>query len=255
MLASSAFLLVFAFPAWGQDLSDTATFTPTVEIPAPTTSPTTTASPTATAQETTTAAEGPTNPELQLQQATALPGAGPSEGCANPVEVATISGSETQRTAPFEVSTDVIRIRYFIEPTTEFGGFLDIDVFKVNEEFFFDFVSTELATEPSAGSDNILLEEPGSYFLEIRPFDVNYQIAVDACGVEQPRNGGNAVDPIDPVDPVNQEGQRVGIPKEKIIEIPQQRILVETGGPPLFLAGAALLCLAGAGIVLRVLRR
>jgi hypothetical protein len=151
MLASLAFVLVFALPAWGQ--------------------------------ETTSATEGPANPQLQLQQATALPGAGPSEGCADPVEIATFSGSETQRTAAFEVPTDVMRIRYFIERTSEFGGWLDIDIFKVNEEFFFDFVSTELVSEPSAGSDNILLQDPGSYFLELRPFDVAYQVAVDACGV------------------------------------------------------------------------
>jgi hypothetical protein len=151
ILSFLAFVLVFALPAWGQ--------------------------------ETTTAPEVPANPELLLQPATALPGAGPSEGCANPVEIATFSGSETQRTAAFEVPTDVMRIRYFIEPTSEFGGWLDIDIFKVNEEFFFDFVSTELVTEPSAGSDNMLLQDPGSYFLELRPFDVAYQVAVDACGV------------------------------------------------------------------------
>jgi hypothetical protein len=60
---------------------------------------------------------------------------------------------------------------------------LDIDIFKVNEEFFFDFVSTEFVTEPSGGSDNILLQDPGSYFLDLRPFDAAYQVAVDACGV------------------------------------------------------------------------
>jgi hypothetical protein len=151
ILSFLAFVLVFALPAWGQ--------------------------------VTTTAPEGPANPELLLQPATALPGAGPSEGCANPVEIATFSGSETQRTAAFEVPTDVMRIRYFIEPTSEFGGWLDIDIFKVNEEFFFDFVSTEFVTEPSGGSDNILLQDPGSYFLELRPFDAAYQVAVDACGV------------------------------------------------------------------------
>jgi hypothetical protein len=49
--------------------------------------------------------------------------------------------------------------------------------------------------------------------------------------------------------------EQSGIPKEKIIDIPKQKILVDTGGPPLLLGGAALLCLAGAGIVLRALRR
>ena len=47
-----------------------------------------------------------------------------------------------------------------------------------------------------------------------------------------------------------------GIPSEKkIIDIPKQKVLVDTGGPPLLLLGAALMCLAGAGIVLRLLRR
>ena len=50
-----------------------------------------------------------------------------------------------------------------------------------------------------------------------------------------------------------------GIPSEKkIIDIPKQKVLIDTGGPPLLLLGAALMCLAGAGIagqLLRVLRR
>ncbi len=46
-----------------------------------------------------------------------------------------------------------------------------------------------------------------------------------------------------------------GIPGDKkIIDIPKQNKLVDTGGAPLLLAGAALLCLAGVWIVMRVLR-
>jgi hypothetical protein len=50
-----------------------------------------------------------------------------------------------------------------------------------------------------------------------------------------------------------------GIPSEKkIIDVPKQKVLIDTGGPPLLLLGAALMCLAGAAIagqLLRVLRR
>ena len=49
-----------------------------------------------------------------------------------------------------------------------------------------------------------------------------------------------------------------GIPSEKkIIDVPKQKVLIDTGGLPLplILLGAGLLCLAGAGILVGVLRR
>jgi hypothetical protein len=58
---------------------------------------------------------------------------------------------------------------------------------------------------------------------------------------------------------INNIPKQKGIPtNKKIIGIPKQKVLVNTGGPPLLLLGAALMCLAGAGLavqLLRVLRR
>ena len=45
------------------------------------------------------------------------------------------------------------------------------------------------------------------------------------------------------------------ISDKKIIDVPKQKVLIDTGGPPLLLLGAALMCLAGAGILVSVLRR
>jgi hypothetical protein len=115
-------------------------------------------------------------------QASELPGPGASEGCSNPTQIVTFTGQEQRRTESFEVPSDVMRIRFFIEPTnTDFGGDLSVDVFKEGANIFSDFFSTDIVTTPSSGSEILLLDQPGRYFLEIDPFDVRYQIAVDAC--------------------------------------------------------------------------
>ena len=191
----------------------------------------------------TTELEGPANPELQLQRASGLPGTGPSEGCDNPVEIATFSGSKTQRTEAFEVPTDVMRIRYFIEPTTENSGWLQIEFLKVAEEFRFDLVSTQLVTEPSAGSKTILLEEAGSYILQLRPFDVGYQVAVDACEAQP-----GPTPPPGPQPPV-------GPGHEKIINLPVIKELPDTGGPAILAPAAGLLLISGAVAGLLLARR
>ena len=114
-------------------------------------------------------------------QPSGLPGPGPSEGCNNPTQIATFEGQVQQSTEPFEVPSDVMRVRYFIEPMEELGDFLVVDVFKEGESSSLDFFITDPVRTPTSGSEILRLDQRGTYFLEIEPHDVTYQIAVDAC--------------------------------------------------------------------------
>jgi hypothetical protein len=189
-------------------------------------------------------------PTVEARQASELPGPGASEGCDNPREITTFTGQELRRTATFEVPTDVMRIRYFIEPTTDFGGFLDVEVFKKGNVIPVDLISTELRAGPSGGSENVLLDESGTYYLEIDPFDVSYQIAVDACGGDlppQPGGPGNAAG-----DQYDDGGGDVNDPDKVIPDTTSKKPLPNTGGVPL--VGLAVLALALVGVGFSVLR-
>jgi hypothetical protein len=86
-----------------------------------------------------------------------------------------------QSTEPFEMPSDVMRIRYFIEPIEEFGNVLVVDVIKDGESFPTEGIITPPVRTPTGRSEILQLDQRGTYFLEIEPTDVTYQIAVDAC--------------------------------------------------------------------------
>ena len=197
MLAALTFLLVFAFPAWGQQTTGTSTTgttgtttgTSTTGTTGTTTTTTgttsTTAGTTGTTGTTTSTTTGTTTTTgeqtLVPVQPSGLPGPGPSEGCNNPTQIATFEGQVQQSTEPFEVPSKVMRIRYFIEPIEELGNVLVVDVIKDGESFATDSVITPPVRTPTGRNEILQLDQRGTYFLEIEPHDVTYQIALDAC--------------------------------------------------------------------------
>ncbi len=177
LLAALTFLLVFAFPAWGQATTGTSTTGTTGTTTTGTTGTTTGTTGTTTTTTGTTTGEQTGVPG----QASGLPGPGPSQGCNNPTQIATFAGQQPQSTEPFEVPSEVIRVRYFIEPIEEFGNVLVVDVIRDGESFATDSVITPPVRTPTGRSEILQLDQRGTYFLEIEPHDVTYQIAVDAC--------------------------------------------------------------------------
>jgi hypothetical protein len=175
ILAALTFLLVFAFPAWGQATTGTST-TGTTGTTGTTTTGTTGATGTTTGTTTTTGEQ-----TVVPVQPSGLPGPGPSQGCDNPTQIATFEGQVPQTTESFEVQSEVMRVRYFIEPIEEFGNVLVVDVIKEGESFATDSVITPPVRTPTGRNEILQLDQRGTYFLEIEPNDVIYQIAVDAC--------------------------------------------------------------------------
>jgi hypothetical protein len=177
------------------------------------------------------------------EQASGLREPGPSEGCANPKEIARFAGSTDRRTNPFAVTGDVLRLRFRTVETGEFGGDFDVDVYEANGDWV---DSITIVQESTSDIANILLPRPGNYYLELFAEDMNYELAVDDCGsVDTPTGETTADDTTSTNDRVIRD------------TIPESRELPNTGGLSVLVPVAALLALliSGAGIGLSFLLR
>jgi hypothetical protein len=183
---------------------------------------------TASAQEGTGLENTVDGPRVDGEQASGLPGSEASEGCDDPTEITTFSGTDNRRTDAFAVPSDVLRIRYATEATDpdSIDDNLVVTVFEANG----DRVDSVLILDPGSGSQNVLLPGSGNYYLEIEAGDVSYQLAVDACGGDvEPGPGPGPGDP-GPGRCPDQPDRTVN--GEEIINIPA-KCPPETGGVPL----------------------
>lgn len=149
------------------------------------------------------------------------------QGCENPQEVETFTGTENDRTDPFEITGETFRIRYETAPVGDdpFLPSVEVDILDENGESI-----GEVVFEGEDGVENILAG-PGTFSLEIRAEEASYTLVVEDCVGEEPTDP-----PGDPSDPND-------VDRDTTPEGP----LPNTGGiPPLLIAGLAL---AGVGLL------
>ncbi len=151
------------------------------------------------------------------------------EGCANPQPIETFSGSENQRTAPFNITGESFRILFETEPAGQdpFLPTVEVDVLNENGR---PIGEGFLAFEGEDGAENILVG-PGTFSLEIRADDASYELTVEDCAGADESNGdegngdGDVDDPDDIVPGTGKDGP-----------------LPNTGGVPLLLGAVSLAC-------------
>src|SRR5215218_1675687 len=158
MLAALTFLLVFAFPAWGQATTGTSTTTGTG----------TTGTTGTTTGTSTTGTTGIT---------------GESSACQNPQEVLSVGPTTENTRTPFTTTGNVFRVSYdvaFNDP--EAFNHADIDI-----ESGFGLVEFANVSEDETNS-YIVTEGAGSYNLVVKidpPNGATYTVTIEDCGATQ----------------------------------------------------------------------
>jgi hypothetical protein len=164
---------------------------------------------------------------------------GPDEGCENPQEVTSFTGTENQRTDPFEITGETFRLRYETAPegADPFLPTVEVDVLNAQGQ---PTGEGFLAFEGEDGTENVLAG-PGTFRLEIRAEDASYRITVEDCTetAQEPPPDDQPGDVDDPDDVVDDS-------------IPDKP-LPNTGGVPL--VGLVLFAAGSLGVGTLILRR
>ena len=244
MLAAIALLLVFAFPAWGQETTVSPAAVPeeTTASPAATTAPeATTVAPEATTapEETTASPEATTSAP---EQTTAAP---VSDGsCQNPQEVITVGPTTENTRTAFTTTGDVFRVSYDV-------AFEDPDAFNsadIDVEDRFGLVDFAIVDEDEQNSF-IVTEGAGSYDLVVNiqpPNGATYKVTIEDCGIAANGNGDNDGNGGD-VNGGDVNSGDVNNPDKVIPDTTSKKPLPDTGGVPLLGLAAVALALVGAG--------
>ncbi len=89
------------------------------------------------------------------------------EGCANPREVQTFTGTENQITPAFNITGNTFRLRYDVtDPDGDPANFASFSIRPIGEDWI-GVGQSVLTFDPGAGTEN-MLEGPGSFTLEIQ---------------------------------------------------------------------------------------
>jgi hypothetical protein len=169
MLAALTFLLVFAFPAWGQQTTGTST-TGTTGTTGTTTGTSTTGTTTGTSTTGTTGTS--TTPAVDRIAP------GPDAECPGAQVVNTTTGTGPKQSPPFRITGERFRISIANDATSQDPTLSGVSVWvnKANG----DSVTT-FSLEGQGTDSSIINAGPGDFFIETNPANASYTIVVEDC--------------------------------------------------------------------------
>ena len=169
------------------------------------------------------------------------------EGCENPEQVDTFTGTENQITPNFDITGNTFRLRYEITDLDDDPGFDSFNIRPIGEDGI-GVGQSVLVFDEGSGTENIL-EGPGAFSLEIQSEGFEYTVTVEDC-VGTNQNDGNRNNG------QNRSNRNRSTPENSVIRrtVPNKP-LPPTGGLPVYVmvTGSILTgtCLLGLGLVVR----
>jgi hypothetical protein len=261
ILAVLTFLLVFAFPAWGQTTTTTTTTT-TGTTGTSTTGTTTTGTTTTGTTTTGTTTTGTTTTRTTGTSTTPAVdelAPGPDAECPGAQVVNTTTGTGPKQSPPFRITGERFRISIENDATSRDPTLSGVSVWvnKANGD-----IVTNFSQEGPGTDSSIINAGPGDFFIETNPANASYTVVVEDCIDTQ---GNPPVDTTSGTSGANTTGAattrgNTTSATDKVIRdtIPVGQQLPNTGGLPGLVPVVALLALLinGAAIgLLFVLRR
>lgn len=157
-----------------------------------------------------------------------------AQECPSPQLIDTITGNGSQQTAPFTTSTNLLRLSYNVQATTETVPVI-MQVRDANDPE--NRIAGTASTEGPNNGERFINASPGHYFLDIKTTDAQYTIKIEGCGSSAQASPGEGTNVKGTTQPKTSTPPKT-TPQPKASPTPQpvppvqpQGALMSAGGP------------------------